>query len=1465
MKKTTVFFVIVLLTLVHGLALGNNVLYDDFSGESLDAEKWSDYSNNENPVIVNGALELAISGSNTKLTNSLNFLQNRGIISIQTKVKIANESYVSSGASGKFRIEAMCYNDSHGPGSGQSHNQNEGNVWAEFRLALDDSHTLKAIAEILRIDDAEDTSETTLFYQEFNTSIDFDTEYTMSMGVENGVFVLTLDSETYSYPIKTPMYIPYNGEQALTSRLYLDQGEQGLFKAVLDDVMVTYDESDNTFLVGSIINSRWGTGSDYNTWADIEVYNADESFKENVESITVTAPSGEKLPYNKDDFEFVDYGSSFDYGIYDIPGQPEIGTYTFTIVANGKTYTTTDTQDQNRELPVPDINSFSVDGQTFSWDLVDYEECIPLYYRFRLYDAYGNRLASTDRIQDMDSFTYEDGQLTMGETYLMYVRVSDSGDWYQEQNNAYSIKYFTFEASRSISGTVLGDDDNDPETPDVPVAGMHIQVFSDACNWVQIGWGNTDTNGNYTVSGLPVGTDVYVKTCTECNNMDINYINEYYDTNSINCSEATPITITEENTSNINFDLAPGGTISGRLLDLDGNPIQNIEVNLNDAQCGGQWVASIATDDQGYFEIKGVPDIPVYLYTWNNPENNTNWVNTFWNGTATGSYDCMDAVPINANPLYSVLNINMSVEAGGSVSGRILDTDGNPIPNFHVNAEKKPCGGAWVAGTLTDESGNFVINNIPVGEIYICTADSEDGSQFVNKVWDGNNGSADCNEGLAIDVIANQDYPGINMSLETGGSIFGTVLGDDDNDPATPSVPVSGMHVQIFSDACNWIQIDGVNTDINGNYVFNGLPVGTDIYVKTCTECNNISISYINEYYNTNSINCSEATPITVIEGETTDINFDLVPGGSISGRLLDPDGNPIKNIEVNLNDAQCGGQWVASIATDDQGYFEIKGVPDIPVYLSTWNNPENNTNWMDSFWNGTANSSTDCMDSVPIHVSPLESVLNIDMSLEAGGSISGTVLGDDDNNPHTPNVPVEGMHIQVVSDACNWVQIGWGNTDINGKYIVSGLPVGTDVYVKTCTECNNTSINYIDEYYNTNSINCDQATPIRITDGDTPDINFDLVPGGTISGRLLDPDGNPIPNFHVNAEKDPCGGAWVAGTMTDESGIFVINGIPVGDIYIRTEGSENGSQFVNRVWDGNNGSADCNEGLAIDVIANQDYPEINMILYPDASGYWLFDVTLYSTENLDNPDWNEETTWQSRMQGRKQIKQDNSTFSIFNWFYGNVYDYSTYQHYEVIRNATGSTELTLVENDPTLGWIYEDFHTIWFDIGINSKELQGEVILTFWKILNGSTQGNILKDEDNPTYAKFIFTGKRFETVVMSSSSNFTVTSDNSPVLIYGTSQENHITLESGVYAELMNFPGANTITIQSDSDLFTVYRSGACVVLEGTYGTVLKMPATLSVQTVVFNDRSLDLVITNNHVMLGSIEVGTSPVPVF
>lgn len=103
-------------------------------------------------------------------------------------------------------------------------------------------------------------------------------------------------------------------------------------------------------------------------------------------------------------------------------------------------------------------------------------------------------------------------------------------------------------------------------------------------------------------------------------------------------------------------------------------------------------------------------------------------------------------------------------------------------------------------------------------------------------------------------------------------------------------------------------------------------------------------------------------------------------------------------------------------------------------------------------------------------------------------------------------------------------------------------------------------------------------------------------------------------------------------------------------------------------------------------------------------------------------------------------------------------------------------------------------------------------------------------------------------------------VTADSDSVThIFGTSHANHVTIQNGAWAKLINFPGSNLITIESDSTLFSVSRSGATVTLKGNDQTLLVLPATESHQTIVFStdNKTLDLRIESNSVMLGNEKI--------
>lgn len=88
---------------------------------------------------------------------------------------------------------------------------------------------------------------------------------------------------------------------------------------------------------------------------------------------------------------------------------------------------------------------------------------------------------------------------------------------------------------------------------------------------------------------------------------------------------------------------------------------------------------------------------------------------------------------------------------------------------------------------------------------------------------------------------------------------------------------------------------------------------------------------------------------------------------------------------------------------------------------------------------------------------------------------------------------------------------------------------------------------------------------------------------------------------------------------------------------------------------------------------------------------------------------------------------------------------------------------------------------------------------------------------------------------------------------IIYGNSDKNNIRLENGAAAGLNAFPGANTITIEAESSLFNVSRSGSSVTLDGINGTRLILPATPTPQSIQFKDKAFELVIHANSIMFG------------
>ncbi len=126
--------------------------------------------------------------------------------------------------------------------------------------------------------------------------------------------------------------------------------------------------------------------------------------------------------------------------------------------------------------------------------------------------------------------------------------------------------------------------------------------------------------------------------------------------------------------------------------------------------------------------------------------------------------------------------------------------------------------------------------------------------------------------------------------------------------------------------------------------------------------------------------------------------------------------------------------------------------------------------------------------------------------------------------------------------------------------------------------------------------------------------------------------------------------------------------------------------------------------------------------------------------------------------------------------------------------------------------------------------------------------QVNIDFDTNNPD-AILILTG----------GSNTYTLSPGTLTTVYGNSDSNNIVLKKNTGAMLHSFQGENTITIESEYDLFSISRSGATVTFQGNDGTLLVIPATTTPQTIIFNDQWFELVIDadSGRILLGDQEI--------
>ena len=573
---------------------------------------------------------------------------------------------------------------------------------------------------------------------------------------------------------------------------------------------------------------------------------------------------------------------------------------------------------------------------------------------------------------------------------------------------------------------------------------------------------------------------------------------------------------------------AATGTFSGTVT-AGGAGVGGLLVEIFDHN--GEYVTTAVTSDTEAIGAYLSPELSPGTYfakTWNQV------------GLINELYDdipCWFWCEITAGTAIQVVaganqpGIDFDLDTGGTFSGTVTDHDsGLPLEGVIVDIFDST--GTWIANPSTDAAGLYRSSGLPAGDYFARTWNT---IGYVNELFDDNPCPPVCDpleNGTVIAVTLGTNTPGIDFVLAKAGSIAGFI-----HDRGT-ALPVEGLVVDFWDSEDR--HMAATVSESGGSYQIGNLPAGI-YYATTWNDLGYPSALY--HGFECQGCSPSLGTPIVVVaETTTAGIDFDLAPGGYLSGTVSQTgSGVGLADIHVELWSKE--GHLIAWEPTLADGSYSTSWVlPTGSYYVKTWNDQ----GYINQIHPALPCASCNATDGQTVRIETGQTTSGVDFALSPGGSITGTVTLPDPND-----APL--ITIQVRDDEGRWV---WSQSPptSSGEYGIDvGLPSGT-YFVRTAS-----GRPYVNEVWDNHPClaNCDvvvDGDPITvISPATTTNVDFDLDPGvkltGTVkdAGTLLAIDDSLVEIFDAAAER-------VAGCSVAPTGSFTCRqAIPPGTYYAAT------------------------------------------------------------------------------------------------------------------------------------------------------------------------------------------------------------------------------------------------------------------------------------------------------------------------
>ncbi|WWB87080.1 carboxypeptidase regulatory-like domain-containing protein [Priestia aryabhattai] len=638
----------------------------------------------------------------------------------------------------------------------------------------------------------------------------------------------------------------------------------------------------------------------------------------------------------------------------------------------------------------------------------------------------------------------------------------------------------------------------------------------------------TDTNGLYAVSHLPQGTFTVI------------VVNELFG------SQASSVTLAPGETAALNFALEQlPSAVQGTVTNAEtGVPIINTLIQLIDAN--GILVTQTQTDINGFYQIAGFtagdytipftnPTFQSQTLSFTSQPNQTSVVNAnliaspgsitgqvldaetaspligasiqvfpalglnpiatlvtdgrghyFLDGLAPGSY-----ILIGSFQTYATSSTGVAVRSNetssstiflvptpATVSGTVRSDTGEPIINATVRILDQ---NEFVLGTIvTDEFGNYSLTDLPQGNQEIIVSAPGFATQLGGVI-----------------LIPGQVVTNLNFILTANsGSISGQIV------TADTEIPIVGAIAIVRTVAGVPFVVASTTTDELGNYKINGLQPGSYTVTGSATG------------YALNTVGA------IVISDQMTQANIALSPlVGSISGTVLNVQGNPIVNIPTQIRVFSQNGGLLQTVAAQSDGTFSITNLPP-GSYQLTVTAANYAANTVGAFV--TANEMT--VLTVPLTPNP--------------GKVNGQVVSS------TTGDAIFGSIVSVTD--LNGLPIGSTVTDQNGNFSIPNLPPTTVIVSAVATNFGSDSRSVI------------------LTPGSTGTSLLTLAPNpGAVSGAVINQQ-TGAPLIGATMQIFDFTGALVATVLSDRDGLYQVQNLTPGFYQVIATSANFGTQVQN-------------------------------------------------------------------------------------------------------------------------------------------------------------------------------------------------------------------------------------------------------------------------------------------------------------